>query len=342
MIKAKKRVPLNKDEVLARVKEEDIFSRYFIKPEYGKLFTNPLRKDNNPGCSFFVGEMGRYKDRLLFHDHAMGKTYDCFSMVMKKYNLNFWETLKKINEDFDLNLNTHYARSRIERDVKDRLQISSQKPLIQAITRDFTKNELEYWKAYGISLKTLKHFGVHAAEQVYVNKKLVGRSTEKNPIFVFEYPNNEVKIYRPLHYDSTKKWFGNVTNGLVVGDNLIPFSGGELLIITSSHKDVMTLSELGYHAIAPATSENQKFNKSYIDSLKSYWDRIVIFYDNDGCFNPPKGISGKGKEAAKRLADRFDLSMIFTPDGEPKDISDYYKECGKKKTINLLIKILEK
>ena len=67
---------------------------------------------------------------------------------------------------------------------------------------------------------------------------------------------------------------------------------------------------------------------------------MVIFYDNDGEFNPEDKANGKGKHAAKKLADQYQLEMVFIPDGDPKDISDYYYKWGDTPTKQLLKELL--
>tara|TARA_R110000851_G_scaffold214993_7_gene367698 strand:+ start:2227 stop:2535 length:309 start_codon:yes stop_codon:yes gene_type:complete len=97
----------------------------------------------------------------------------------------------------------------------------------------------------------------------------------------------------------------------------------------------MCLYELGYIAIAPQ-SETTKLTATYIESLKVSFKEIYIFFDNDGEFNPPKERSGKGKDAAVKAGERYKLEYRFIPDGEPKDISDFYQENGKEKCKKLL------
>jgi len=330
----REKVPISKENILSRVKEEDLF-KYYLKRDSSEkgLHTNPLRNDNHAGCAFFTSDQGR----LLFQDFATAETYDIFRVVQEKYNLNFWEALVRINQDFKLRLGTKNPKKvtiNIDRKKKEA-------KLIQVVPQPWNKDNLQYWNQFGITEEILTKFDVYAVDKVYVNKKMVARSTKKNPIYCYNFPfSNRVKIYRPLSPDKKKKWFSNTTSEDIFGSLQLPFLG-ETLIITSSLKDVMTLYLLGYTAIAPQ-AESVRFSKAYVDSLKSTFDEVIVFMDNDGKFNPPKGKSGKGKEQTMFHCKKYDTPFILIPDGEPKDISDYYKKYGKEATKKLMKSLLQK
>lgn len=55
---------------------------------------------------------------------------------------------------------------------------------------------------------------------------------------------------------------------------------GEILVITKSMKDCMTLYSLGITAIAPI-SENCFLSEAQYKRLKERFKHIVVFYDND-------------------------------------------------------------
>lgn len=100
----------------------------------------------------------------------------------------------------------------------------------------------------------------------------------------------------------------------------------------------MLLDELGFPAIAfnseqiPTRGENGKFVRSIIEHLRSRFDRVVFFMDNDEA----------GKAASIALKKEYKLPYVVTPEGEPKDISDYYAKYGKRKTRQLINKLIKK
>lgn len=99
----------------------------------------------------------------------------------------------------------------------------------------------------------------------------------------------------------------------------------------------MVLHELGYPAIAfnsegiPTKGENAKAIKETIEHLKSRFDHVVLFLDNDA----------PGKEYTKNISKVYNLQSMLLPDTQPKDISDFYKKYNRRKarrTLNKLVK----
>lgn len=83
-----KSLNISKESILSKLSEEEIFNKYFPhKVETGRMFTNPFRKDVHPGCQFYRN--GSSGERIIFYDFAKSKAYDCFSIVMEKYGVNF-------------------------------------------------------------------------------------------------------------------------------------------------------------------------------------------------------------------------------------------------------------
>lgn len=112
----------------------------------------------------------------------------------------------------------------------------------------------------------------------------------------------------------------------------------KLLIVTSSMKDVMVLRELGYNAIAfnsegiPTKGDKAEFVKNTLEHLKTRFNNIVFFMDNDL----------PGKNYSLKLTSHYRLPHMLIPDNEPKDISDYYRKYGKRRTRRMLQKLLKK
>lgn len=289
---------------------KDLFG---MDPTVGKLWRSPLRDDKKAGCSFFVNSQGV----ILFNDFAAGRKYNIVDMLKEHRNIGLFAALEALGDNF-LSEPITYSTAR--------------KKLVQVKINGFSETELEYWNSYGITERTLKLFNVFSVSRVYVDKKLKKRSTRTNPIFAYFYPNSgNIKTYRPLTKEREDKWLGNATQDDINGWNQIPYFG-ELLVITKSLKDVMTLYELGVTSVAPQ-GEGMDIP---INILQSYYDKVVILYDNDGDFATARSPGTKGKGFAERLSRKYDVPMCFIPDEEPKDISDYYFKYGKEKTLWLL------
>ena len=133
------------------------------------------------------------------------------------------------------------------------------------------------------------------------------------------------KLYAPL--EKKKKWINN-GGAICQGESMLPYEG-DLLIITKSLKDVMTLYSLGITAIAPP-SESSFLPLGYYNKQKKRFKKIVLFFDNDQT----------GIKKAKKFSEEYNLPYIYIPEGDEKDISDYRKLHGEEKTKKLINKLL--
>jgi hypothetical protein len=323
------RVALTKDEILKRVSEADLFKKYLNRdPSKKKRVTNPLRQDESPGCAFYTND----NNRLMFHDFALGQSWDCFGVVMEKYNLGFYDALKRINKDFSLRLNTINP---VPEKYKSLFQVKKKKEssdlLYQIVVDDWDKDNLAYWKRFGIDKATLIAHSVYPVKYVYINKKLHWRSTEKNPIYGYVYPSGRLKCYRPLSPEPTNKWTGNATSEDINCYSKLPFLGKHL-IITKSMKDALVAIKLGFIAIAPQ-GENNSLQTPKYQSLRHTFDKIVVLYDNDD-----PGITGANKASLE-----MECSTVMIPlSYGVKDLAEFREKYGPKKTKELLEKLVVK
>lgn len=89
----------------------------------------------------------------------------------------------------------------------------------------------------------------------------------------------------------------------------------------------MTLYSLGITAIAP-NSENLFITEAQYAKLKTKFKYIVLFYDNDL----------PGIQCMRRIKKAHpELAVMYIPRCyEAKDISDFRKKYGEKKTLELI------
>ena len=95
-------------------------------------------------------------------------------------------------------------------------------------------------------------------------------------------------------------------------------------------KDVMVLYEYGISAIAPC-SEHLFLTDSQLNRVKNKYNRLFLFYDNDE----------PGLKSAFKIKRKYpELNLLYLPrHGGDKDISDYRKAHGHKKTLELIEKV---
>lgn len=285
---------------IALYNEEDLFRFYIPNLKLGKRISSPLRQDSDPSFSVYES----YTGSILYHDFKTGETGNLIKFVMNLYGISYIQAMRRIVNDA-----TH--GSKVLETKKERHISSVTKKEIKVIVRPFGDKDLMYWEGYGIRKRTLEAYGVAALEAVFLQGELIAEYKTSQPVYGYYMGEGEWKIYKPF---SIQRFYTN-TNKLQ-GYAQLP-KDGDLLIITKSMKDVMTLRELGYNAVAPH-SESVKILKE-IDELKSRFKEVIIWFDNDE----------PGTLGAIALSEILNIPFVLLPNTQhAKDISDYYKANG--------------
>lgn len=317
-------VKITKELILSRFSEEQIMEYYLGVPISKKLFRSPLRQDHLPTCSLYRNGKGE----LIFKDFATGQYLNVFGVVQTLYHCDYWESLRIIANDFgiakDSSLRRNYGKIN-SNPVKIEEKESAK---IQVEVQPFTELELKWWARYGITPEILKRFDVYSCKHVFLNGNLCAKSQQHCPIFGYygkKYQGSELwRCYFPERKEY--RFLTNWPSKKIQGYDQLP-KKGKLLVITKSMKDVMCLYSCGITAIAP-NSENLFISDTVLSDLKSRFERIVVFYDNDR-----PGLANMAKIRKEHL----DLLFTFIPkEYGAKDISDFYKKFGRKRTLNFI------
>lgn len=343
---------VTKDNILSKVSQEQIMDYYFPQiVSIGAKYHNPFRSDSNSGCYFAYSKAGN----LIFFDNSNPEYGgDCFKIVMLKHNLNFFNALLKINEDFKLKLTD-------KKHVPDKLELTSlrknqyqerisrknlKRTHYKVISRKWNVNDENYWlNNYGISLELLERYGIFPVNRYqqrnwdwsYFETKYQYDDNEDDPCYCFTFKSNNdsvtsVKLYRP--FNKKFKWCGNVDSCDIQGYDQLP-DDGELLIIASSMKDLLTLTSIGYNVIAPQ-GETIPMPKSIMNDLSKRFKRIVFIFDRD-----ETGIKFSKKEAELNQCEYRILPYVDNLTEKDKDFADYRKALGKEKFIATCQELLQ-
>lgn len=307
---------LTKEELLSKIDSYTLFKRYCKGFEdIGKAFMSPFRQEKNPSAYIIY-----YKGDLLFKDFGEEKGLRAIDFISRFYNLSFLDTLEKINNDMlfgeyeDISYNKIHFTERSSTVIKVKY-------------REWSYKDTCYWGSHGISIYTLELFDVRPISHFSIN----GVTHVAEPLaYTYDYywENNVFrrKIYQPLSTDN--KWFSN-GGAVVQGEGMLPYDG-ELLIFTSSLKDVMCLYEMEYISVAP-TSEMTFVPDTYFEKQNKRFDKKVIFMNSDAT----------GMERNKKLSERWSIPYIYIPfEYGCKDVSDLVKKIGINKTKELLKQLL--
>lgn len=315
---------ITKELILSRFSEEQLMEYYLRIPIKKGLFRSPLRKDKRPTCSLYRNNLGT----LIFKDFATGQYLDIFSVVQEMFRCNYPEALRIIANDMGIvkDKTLHKNPGKINNNpikIKDK-EISK----IQVEVQEFTPLELKWWAKFGITRDILRHFDVYSCKYVFLNGDLLAQSQQHCPIFGYygkKYQGIELwRCYFPKR--TSFRFINNWPKQKIQGYDQLPKSG-KLLVITKSLKDTMCLYSCGITACAP-NSENLFISDSVLQDLENRFENIVVFYDNDksGMYN-----------MAKIRESHPELHYVCIPkEYGSKDISDFYRDHGRKETLNLI------
>ena len=320
---------ITKELLLSKYSEETYMSYYLGIPIKKGLFRSPLRKDKSPTCSFYRNK----NNELIFKDFN-GSFYGNFiNVVMYKYNQNYHTALRTIAIDFGIiNGTTNKISSKILNQTPIIKQTKTSD--IKVEIKDYTTKELNWWKSYGITPKTLNKYKVFSCKSIFLNGSLFLTSSKDSLIFgYYEGKKDNIEYWR-IYFPKREnfRFLSNTPSKLVQGYAQLPKSG-KLLVITKSMKDVMVLHELGITAIAP-NSENLFISDKMLKDLKERFKYIVVFYDNDLA-----GISNMNNIKKQHS----ELIYCWIPRKyKAKDISDFYKMYGREQTLNFIKEYIQK
>ena len=267
---------ITKDFILSKVNQESIMQHYTgLDVNSKKLMLSPFRVDNHFTVSFYKSK----SDILYLHDFATNEHINCFQAVMKKFECNYYEALNIIAKDFNL----------IEGENNVKVKPLSVRPLketqstkIQVQVKNYSNKELEWWKQFGISVKTLKKFHVFSIENVFLNGELKFTSSEQCPVYGYYFGKDKNgiekwKIYFPLK--ENYRFLNNLSKKVLQGYHQLPKTG-DLLVITKSMKDLMAMYEFGISAVSP-NSETLFIDDKKLEEFKKRFKHILVIYDND-------------------------------------------------------------
>ena len=316
------------DEILKRVSEQDIF-KYYIKGYDGttKKFCSEIRRDSLPTVGIKVMPSGKY----IYKDFGTGDTFTVFDYVQIKYGIDFYSTLKLIVKDLGL-MDLKFEKPKTK-DLSIVSNISSESHSnvqMRIVPIEFTQKGLNYWSEYNINKELLERYKVKQISHYYLNDLLI-TIPKKELAFSYSFGNNKVgrykyKILRVAN--ANWKWVSNCNSNILQGFDQLP-DKADLLFLTSSLKDCMSLRSLGYMATA-SQSENTTISNKLITELKKRFNRVVLFLNNDLA----------GLKAAEYQSKLYGVPFVHFCICQPKDPSDFIKSEGVDETIKMISKMV--
>lgn len=315
---------ITKELILSKTNQESIMQYYTgMDVTSKKLHLSPFRNDHKITCSFYKSK----SDILYLHDFATNEHINCFQVVMKKYGVNYYEALRIIAKDFEIIKGNNSNLK--EKPIQIQPLKETESVRIQVQIKNYTEEELEWWKQFGISVKTLKKFHVFSLEHVFLNGELKFTSSSKCPIYGYYFGKDKNgvekwKIYFPLKTEY--RFLNNLSKKVLQGYHQLPKTG-DLLVITKSLKDCASLYEYNIPAVAPS-SESTFCTEKQVEEFKLRFKHIIVMYDQDKA----------GKINMYKIRSKYpELDYFVIPSYlNAKDFSDLVKLYGIEKTKNML------
>lgn len=316
---------ITRDKLLSEISDENIFRYYISDLKIGRVMNSPLRKDKVP--SFGVFYASKY-NQLFFKDFKIGSG-DCIKFVSILYNISYKQAISQIAKDFGLDekyeLDSTIKKSSVIGEyIKSPERTYTKSPKIIEVTyRNWEKYDKNYWNSYGITLPTLQIYNVFPIKFLFINNNIL-------PVDKYAYAYKEekdgavtYKIYQPY---SAFKWISNHNKTVHQGYTQLP-KEGDLMLITKSLKDVMSLCDIAEIPSVGIQNETVLVKTSVVDEYKDRFKKVICLFDNDAA-----GIS-----LAFRYKHKYDLPFITIPYKYGcKDFSDLVKKYGADKSKEIL------
>ena len=308
-----------------------VFKHYIpVAFRLGKNFLNPFYQDKRASCNvYYERKSSVYKLKDFGNDDYSG---DCFALVGKLHGLDckrakeFVEIMAVIDRDLHLGLMDGYevnlppAPIPVVSETILAQKVKKARPYTLA-QKSFTAAELAFWGESGITQEILKLFRVVSlmkfSSENNEGKPFCIAATDKEPVFGYT-AKQYVKVYRP-HSEMRFLYAGDFGENYCFGLEQLP-AKGDLLFITGSEKDVMSLTVHGFHAIC-FNSETVTIPVGIIHRLSFRFKHIVLLYDVDK--------AGLDSSAKQELAlKNYGVKRLLLPlagTKVEKDISDFFR-----------------
>jgi hypothetical protein len=302
----KVKIRVTREILFQKFSQEQIMEYYFGEPvKLKKGYKNPFRKDQFPTCFFFYKQNGE----LVFMDFTAGKPMTCIDVANAR--VGTFLSYSAIYHD----LSGVHSHSLPTPTIQFDKEESQAETIIKVEIMPYDQKDLEFWAQFNISLAILKHFNVRRVKRAWINGELRYMNVERDRCYRY-IENDKIKLYRP---NNKKMKFRN--NYIVEFEamSVLPRTG-DLLVISKSMKDVMTLYSLGIVAVCPK-SEGNILNPETMESFFTHFKEVCIWYDADAT-----GLQ-KSMAVYELYKDKGIRRLVHNP-LLGKDVSDIVKNHG--------------
>lgn len=313
---------MGEDEILEEVDEYLLYCFYLkFNPEMRVRYRSPVRdpgnEDGNASWSMFTNT-SRLNREYAWKDSGTGEYGDIFKLVQMVHRCkNKASAIELVKQDFLYGKGTELARQ----------GISAPKNVdpahIRIKSRVFDHEDLTWWKARtGADEVILKYFNVSRLRYYWMYDHQNTPSFPGDRAYAYRIYDH-YQLYFP-HRDRDRRFRNDFTDAHVLGYCQLKFQS-DILIITKSMKDIITLYMLGFEAISPR-GEHTPIPEQCLEFLKTKYKHIFVLFDNDG----------------KHRGWSYPFPAIEIPlSTGQKDPSDHYLAYGSDSTKQLITDLIK-
>ena len=311
---------INKDFILARVTEEDIFCRFMgiDKIMYNKAIykNNRLRKDEDGSCSFYVNKNSKI---LYFNDFAW-RSFDCFDYVAALFGLEFNQTIYKIAEEFNLfENNNNYVKKPIKT-FKD----SDFTPRVYDFTfKAWNTKLINYWRKYisWITIEDLNKYNIKPLYTYSIDGIVRYRVSDREIAFIYQLDLYMFQVYAPYKLSNQVKFLTTETK--ILGLNTVDYNK-EYIVIAKSYKDFFLMRLLNINCIGILAEKIRLTVEAQL--IVDKFDYKFTIFDNDWT----------GIRSTIYYKNNYSTIPLLFPKNEPKDFSDNLEKYGERDMWDLI------
>lgn len=313
---------LNKDYILKRVTDAQIFGYYFGPFTMNECYPSKFRKDKHPSTGFYIGKSGK----LIYNDLARSnEKYDCFAFVAKLYTLpNFDAVVRKIANDFGLikGAKPTKAAEKAIRELKDFDKKFKKETRIIFKPAKLDGDNMRFWHEYHISDKEFKSDLNFVIKDLWINDRHIPNIQGEQRYALCEMVKGEMltKVYTPGN--SNFKWITNIPTEHPFGINDLKYKSDQIFI-TKSEKCKLVIKKFISDVIALQSEQFAALEK--VDkNLKFNYKKLYL-----GCDNDKTGLDFMDEMGQQGYIPAF-LPVEFREQRKIKDLSDLSKADGIK------------
>jgi hypothetical protein len=329
-----KRVNIDRDFILDRITDYDIYSAYYEMGDFelGRACLSPFKEEIHP--SFIIG-YGSTGDRLIHKSYNTKHTGDCFKFVMDLFGLDFNQALEKIARDFGLIEGEDYNFVKKVQKIQPEVKVHVPK-FLQAVPRKWLKEDIEWWWQFYLTKNDLNFCDdtkVYATGEYAIDRKR--QPLKPGELSYFYHLINErgswLKIYRPQAETKKGKWVTSIPHREMHG--LSNLEGCEVGFIQKSIKDGAFTYKYMSKAVACASSEQvTALTKENIDRINQSCRKVFIIFDGDevGLASANELAEVTGWTVANPPSELLQYGITDLTDWakatSPNNVIDYYKQ----------------